>query len=171
MPGGQFNNPALEEVIVLKKYLALLGATALSVVILLGGVYLGYRIDSKPESVAQEAADASTEYAVGATGSTAIPGYDTITFQAQQRTQYVPLENPAENDCYFVISILLQDGTELYRSGMIAPGTVVDCLRLKSAPVAGTYENSILRYSCWVMEDGEPHEVNGADTIFTLEVV
>ena len=67
---------------------------------------------------------------------------------------------------------MLPDGTELYKSGMIAPGTTVDCLRLNTAPIAGTYENTILRYSCWDVDDDEvPSEVNGANTHFTLEVI
>ncbi len=159
----------------MKKYLPTLGAVALSVCLLLGGIFLGTQIGGQPVSVPQEAAGSpyiGTEYAVGAVGSIAIPGYDKITFQARTRTQYVPLENPAENDCYFVISIILPDGTEIYKSGMIAPGTTVDCLRLSTAPIAGIYENTTLRYSCWdIDEDGELSEVNGANTHFTLEVI
>lgn len=149
----------------------MLGAGALSVCLLLGGMFLGVQISKKPGSVAQEVTDHATEYGISALGSIAIPGYDKITFRAGARTQYVALENPAENDCYFIISILLPDGTELYKSGLIAPGTTIDCLRLTTAPVAGTYENTILRYSCWNVDaDGKLSEINGANTLCTLEV-
>ena len=140
----------------------MLGAGALSVFLLLGGMFLGTRINPRPGGVPQEASEAHSagmEYAVGGVGSIAIPGYDKLTFQAGALTQYVPLENPSENECYFVISIVLPDGTEIYKSGMVAPG-------------AGVYENTILKYSCWnVGDDGELSEVNGANTLFTLEVI
>ena len=159
----------------MKKYLPMLGAGALSVFLLLGGMFLGTRINPRPggvPQVASEAHSAGMEYAVGGVGSIAIPGYDKLTFQAGALTQYVPLENPSENECYFVISIVLPDGTEIYKSGMVAPGAIINCLRLRAVPVAGVYENTILKYSCWnVGDDGELSEVNGANTLFTLEVI
>lgn len=78
--------------IVLKKYLPMLGAGALSVCLLLGGVFLGTRMGQPPGNVPQEAAEAhstGTEYAAGGVGSTAIPGYDKLTFKAGALTQYV----------------------------------------------------------------------------------
>ena len=159
----------------MKKYLSILGAVLLSACLLAGGMFLGTQISSPAKSRTLEAAEEpqiATDYTVSPVGSIAIPGYEKLTFQAGERTQYVSLSNPAENDCYFVISILLPDGTELYRSGIIAPGTVIDCLRLNFAPVAGIYENAILRYSCWEDgADGELSEINGANTVFTLEVI
>ena len=159
----------------MKKYLPMLGAGALSVFLLLGGMFLGTRINPRPGGVPQEASEAHSagmEYAVGGVGSIAIPGYDKLTCQAGALTQYVPLENPSENECYFVISIVLPDGTEIYKSGMVAPGAIINCLRLRAVPVAGVYENTILKYSCWnVGDDGELSEVNGANTLFTLEVI
>ena len=153
----------------------MLGAVALSICLLLGGMFMGTQVSQHPSSVPRETTESPTTgtgYSVGAVGSIAVPGYDKITFQAGTHTQYVTLENPAENDCYFIISIILPDGTELYRSGMVAPGAVIDCLRLRATPVAGIYENTVLKYSCWnVDENGEPSEINGANTLFTLEVI
>ena len=72
----------------------------------------------------------------------------------------------------FIPEEAVPDGTEIYKSGMVAPGAVIDCLRLRAVPVAGVYENTILKYSCWnVGDDGELSEVNGANTLFTLEVI
>lgn len=82
------------------------------------------------------------------------------------------LENPAQNDCSFIISIALPDGIELYKSGLIAPGTAIDLLHLKSTPAVGVYENTTLSYSCWSVDaDEEMTEINGANTFFTLEVI
>lgn len=146
-------------------------AVALSVALVLAGAYTGYQIADKANS-APLSAEEPQQYGVGAVGSIAIPGYDKFTFKAGESTQYVSLENPAQNNCSFIISIALPDGTELYKSGLIAPGTVIDLLRLKNTPAAGVYENATLSYSCWSVDaDGEITEINGANTFFTLEVI
>lgn len=146
-------------------------AVALSVALVLAGAYTGYQIADKANS-APLSAEEPQQYGVGAVGSIAIPGYDKLTFKAEESIQYVSLENPAQNDCSFIISIALPDGTELYKSGLIAPGTVIDLLRLKNTPAAGVYENATLSYSCWSVDaDGEMAEINGANTFFTLEVI
>lgn len=154
----------------MKRFLMGLLACAVTAGVALGGVYVGSQISSntaaespEPEAVMVE------EYGVAATGSIAIPGYDKITLKAGQRNQEVHLLNPAGNDCYFVISLLLADGTEIYKSGVIPPGNEVNNIKLSAVPAAGTYENAILRYSCWAV-DGQA-EVSGADTICTLEVI
>lgn len=158
----------------MKKYLPLLGAGVLAVGIMLGGVFIGYQINKQPNSAAVGVATstpAPEECTMAAVGSIAIPGYDTITLKAGQRIQNITLVNPPENNCFFVISILLPDGQALYKSGYIAPGSEIDSIKLPSAPAAGTYEKAILRYACWSAdEDGTLKEVNGADTICTLEV-
>lgn len=180
----------------MKNLLPLLAAAVLSVGILLLGMYVGTHAAGHPESAtvgtavavpepledssapedgepmdAAESAPEPQEYVAEAVGSIAIPGYERIILTAGQRTQAVTLENPPANDCYFVISILLPDGTELYKSGLIAPGSRVESIKLLITPEAGIYENAILRYSCWaVADDGTMQELNGADTILTLEV-
>lgn len=159
----------------MKKYLPMLGAGALSVCLLLGGMFLGVQIRNQPSASVQEASEVvqtAPQYAVGAVGSTAIPGYETIIFEAGQRTQKVALVNPPENSCYFVISIILPDGTEIYKSGFIPPGKEVGSIKLLTVPAVGIYENAVLRYSCWSeKDDGSMLETNGVDTIFTLEVI
>lgn len=51
----------------------------------------------------------------------AIPGYKSITLKADTKEQSVNLYNPEANDCYFVMSLILPDGTEIWKSKMIAP--------------------------------------------------
>ena len=146
-------------------------AVVLSVALVLAGAYTGYQVAGRANN-SPLSAEEPQQYGVGAVGSIAIPGYDKLTFMAGESTQYVSLENPAQNDCSFIISIALPDGTELYKSGLIAPGTVIDLLRLKNTPAAGVYENATLSYSCWSVDaDGEITEINGANTFFTLEVI
>lgn len=99
----------------------------------------------------------------------AIPGYAQLVMKAGEVMQDVELHNPQENLCYFVISIILPDGTEVFRSSPIEPGQKIDVIKLLQPLKAGTYENAVLRYSCYSIKDNK--QLNGADTKFTLEVV
>lgn len=99
----------------------------------------------------------------------AIPGYAQLVMKAGDVMQDVELHNPQENPCYFMISIILPDGTEVFRSGLIEPGQKTDVIKLLQPLKAGTYENAVLRYSCYSIKDKK--QLNGADTKFTLEVV
>ncbi len=99
----------------------------------------------------------------------AIPGYAQLVMKAGDIMQEISLHNPAENPCYFVISIILPDGTEIYRSGLIKPGQKADAIRLSQSLKLGAYKDAVLRYSCYSLKDKAP--MNGADMKFTLEVV
>lgn len=100
--------------------------------------------------------------------TTAIPGFDCITLKAGKESQRVELYNPPQNECYFLISILLPDGTEIYKSEMLAPGQAISSISLNKALKAGIYEESSLIYSCYSIEDLST--MNGASIMFTLEV-
>jgi hypothetical protein len=76
--------------------------------------------------------------------------------------------NPAGNPCYFIITFTLEDGTEFYRSGIIAPGQSVGSVELVETLAPGIYENVVARYSTYARETMQP--LNGADVNFTLEV-
>lgn len=99
----------------------------------------------------------------------AIPGYKSITLQADQLEQSVNLHNPDTNDCYFVMSLILPDGTEIWRSKMIAPGMGLYEITLEQTVPAGTYENSILKYECY-KQDENLTPLNGGEVKLTLEV-
>ena len=58
----------------------------------------------------------------GVTQGIAIPGYKSITIDSGKSDVEVNLQNPEGNPCYFVISLVLDDGTVLYKSKMIEPG-------------------------------------------------
>lgn len=99
----------------------------------------------------------------------AIPGYKSITLKADTKEQSVNLYNPEVNDCYFVMSLVLPDGTEIWRSKMIAPGKGLYQITLNQTVAAGTYENSILKYECYKQND-ELTKLNGSEVKLTLEV-
>lgn len=101
-------------------------------------------------------------------GSIIIPGYEKLTFKAGSREQKVLLKNPEANECYFMISILLADNTEIFHSELLAPGSSLTKIKLSRSLDPGIYENAMMRYSCFDMETLQG--LNGANTKLNLEV-
>ena len=92
-----------------------------------------------------------------------------LDFVAGQTTQSVSFVNPEENDCYFIISILLPDGTNIYTSQLIPPGKGLYEIELDTPLETGEYEGAQLQYRCIDMEDTSI-EYNGANMALTLRV-
>lgn len=103
------------------------------------------------------------------TDSIAIPGYEGITLKANSKEQEIGFPNPAQNTCYFQISLMLEDGTMLWRSELVAPGEVSDPITLEEPLEAGVYPNALLKFDCYTM-DGAMRALNGAATKMTLHV-
>ena len=101
-------------------------------------------------------------------GSIAVPGFERLTARGRMLQADV-ISNPARNACYFVVSVMLDDGAEVYRSGVLAPGQTVGVVELVRALTPGTYEGAVARYSAYDLETMTP--LNGADIAFTLEVL
>jgi hypothetical protein len=101
-------------------------------------------------------------------GSIAIPGFERLTVQGNS-LDATGIHNPARNACYFVVSLLLENGTEIYRSEILSPGQFLGIAELKTPLAPGIYERAIIRYSCFALETMQP--LNGADITFTLEVL
>ncbi len=99
----------------------------------------------------------------------AIPGYKSITLKADEKEQSVNLYNPEVNDCYFVMSLILPDGTQIWKSKMVPPGKGLYSITLDKTVPTGTYENSILKYECYKKND-ELTKLNGGEVKLTLEV-
>jgi len=69
-----------------------------------------------------------------------IPGYKSITIEANKTEVSVNLQNPEQNNCYFVIRlVLLETGETLYESKMIEPGKGLYNIALAKALEPGTY--------------------------------
>jgi len=101
--------------------------------------------------------------------SIAIPGYEMLEMKAGIKEQSLCMPNPPQNCCYFQIALYLKDGTLLWQSELIEPGTTSKPIVLTKALDKGMYPNAILRYSCYRMdEDLSP--LNGAETKLTLWV-
>lgn len=101
--------------------------------------------------------------------SIAIPGYEGLELTAGTKKQTLSLSNPAENACYFQISLYLEDGTLLWLSELIEPGKTSKPVMLSKALENGTYPNAVLRYACFTL-DGSMTPLNGAEMKLTLRV-
>lgn len=117
---------------------------------------------SLPEGSGQKQNETSAQ------GSIAVPGTEKMIFKADQKKQEVNLYNPGKNNCYFRISILLEDETLLFQSGLISPGKGLYDIELKKALLEGEYPNSILRYECF-SEDEQLTPLHRAEIVFTIQ--
>jgi hypothetical protein len=101
-------------------------------------------------------------------GSIAVPGFERLTIRGQ--TLFAEnIYNPARNDCYFIVTLKLADGMEIYRSGILGPGQSVGTVELLHLLTPGIYEGAVAIYSSYAKSDLQP--LNGADISFTLEVL
>ena len=98
-----------------------------------------------------------------------IPGFEKMTIRANETTVGGNIFNPAHNQCYFVAVIALEDGREIFRSGLIAPGKAIYKLSLSEPLSEGTY-NATLTYYCYSLDESRT-PLNGATTHFILEVM
>ena len=100
----------------------------------------------------------------------AIPGYEAIQLAADTLEQTVCFSNPAQNCCYFQISLYLEDGTLLWKSADVAPGENSEPVVLTQPLAAGTYKNAILKYECFTM-DKSHSQLNGAQTKLMIQAL
>ena len=115
------------------------------------------------------AIDPTTETVVKNPDSIAIPGYEMLEMNAGSKEQSLCMPNPPQNCCYFQIALYLEDGTLLWQSELIEPGTTSKPIVLTKALDKGMYPNAILRYSCYRMDESLT-PLNGAENKLTLWV-
>ncbi|NLT98032.1 MAG: hypothetical protein GXW96_07795, partial [Christensenellaceae bacterium] len=101
----------------------------------------------------------------GAVRGIAIPGFKSITVEANKKDVKVNFQNPEGNPCYFEISLLLADGTELYKSKMIEPGKGLYEITLNQPLKAGEYD-AVVKYDTFSLEGLAP--MNGAEVQIKL---
>lgn len=88
-------------------------------------------------------------------GQVAVPGMETMVFKADQKQQSVNLYNPDKNDCYFRISILLEDGTLVAQTGLLEPGKGVSDIQLEKSLPEGEYKEAVLQYECFSQDEAQ----------------
>lgn len=101
-------------------------------------------------------------------GRILVPGYSGAKLQAGSDTLALRIGNPAENTCYLQATLMLEDGTVLYESGLIEPGKGFDEIKLTQTLEAGTY-NAYVHYQGYSLDD-EKQALNSCDSAFTLTV-
>ena len=101
--------------------------------------------------------------------SIAIPGYEMLELKANNKKQSLCMPNPPQNCCYFQICLYLEDGTLLWQSELIEPGTNSKPIVLSKTLEKGMYPNAVQRYSCYRMDENLS-PLNGAETKLTLWV-
>lgn len=101
--------------------------------------------------------------------SISIPGVKSIKVPQGNKTANVDLYNPAKNNCYFEISIILKDSNkQIYKSGLVRPGQHIYQIDLSETVPVGEYK-AVLHYDTYAMDDNYT-ELNGANVEFTLIV-
>lgn len=83
--------------------------------------------------------------------SISVPGFGQINLVADKLEQTTRLYNPEQNNCYFKISIVLSDGTVIWKSDFMAPGEKADKITLLRALPEGTYHDVTVKYDCFSM--------------------
>ena len=97
-----------------------------------------------------------------------VPGYSGAEMKAGDKTLNLRIGNPEENTCYLQATLQLEDGTVLFESGLLEPGTGYEQIELNQTLEAGTYE-AWVHYQGYSMDE-EPQLLNGSDSAFTLTV-
>ena len=103
------------------------------------------------------------------TDSIDIPGFGDLYFKAGQTEQNMTVPNPPQNFCWFKVSLVLEDGTVLWTSELIAPGEKSEKVVLNEPLEKGEYKNAMLKYQCFA-DEAEQNALNGAETKLTIIV-
>lgn len=98
-------------------------------------------------------------------GTIAIPGFDELTFVADQTQQYVNFYNPEVNDCLFLMTLYV-DGEPCWQSGYVEPGKGYYTIELSDPLPVGIYKGE-LRIQCF---KANGTELNSAKVTFELTV-
>lgn len=102
-------------------------------------------------------------------GSTHLPAYGELTFKAGTKEQAVKLRNPGENTCLIRISLILADGTVIYRSELTKPGYYTKPIKLVSPMERGIYKDVTVKYECFT-DDDSMTPLNGATNKLDITV-
>lgn len=101
-------------------------------------------------------------------GKILVPGYTGAKMQAGDTVLKIRIGNPGENTCYLKATVQLEDGTVLYESGLLEPGTGLEEIQLQQTLEAGTYD-AVVHYQGYTMDEKQD-ELNSCDSAFTLTV-
>lgn len=98
-----------------------------------------------------------------------LPGFEWLALNSQKREQEQTFSNPEQNFCWIKVSLRLEDGTELWKSDLIAPGKSSAPVVLSKPLKRGEYKNALVKYECFRMDDNLT-PLNGGEVRLTLKV-
>lgn len=97
-----------------------------------------------------------------------IPGYSTARMAAGDTSLHLSIGNPEKNNCGFYATLMLADGTILYKSDLLNPGYGLTEVPLSETLEKGEYDAFVL-YECVTLD--ETHSpLNSAESEFKLIV-
>lgn len=97
-----------------------------------------------------------------------IPGYSTAEMKAGDTSLHLSIGNPEGNSCGFFATLLLSDGTVLYKSELLKPGFGLEDIPLSKSLESGEYD-AVVCYECVTLDEAnEP--LNAAESEFKLIV-
>lgn len=99
---------------------------------------------------------------------TQIPGYSTAEMQAGDNSLHLSIGNPKSNECGFYATLMLEDGTVLYKSELLKPGYGLTEVPLSHTLEKGNY-TALVYYECVTLDDTHT-PMNSAESEFTLVV-
>lgn len=111
----------------------------------------------------------TTEPVEKLTDAIELPGYDWIPLKAGTLEQEQTFPNPPQNSCWIRVSLLLENGTKLWTSELVAPGESSEPVVLSQTLEPGEYKNAVLKYECFRMDD-DLSPLNGGEVQLTLKV-
>lgn len=110
----------------------------------------------------------ATEPGTAKSSGTQIPGYSTAEMKAGDTVLHLSVGNPKANECGFYATVKLSDGTELYKSQLLEPGSGLTDIPLSKTLEKGEYKAMVL-YECVTLDD-DHKPLNSAESEFTLIV-
>lgn len=97
-----------------------------------------------------------------------IPGYSTARMAAGDTSLYLSIGNPEDNTCGFYATLMLADGTILYKSDLLNPGYGLTEVPLLETLQKGEYDAVVL-YECVTLDEAHS-PLNSAESEFKLIV-
>lgn len=105
---------------------------------------------------------------VSKSSGTKIPGYSTAEMYAGDNSLHISIGNPQTNECGFYATLMLEDGTVLYKSELLKPGYGLTEVPLSQTLEKGNY-TALVYYECVTLDEAHT-PMNSAESEFTLVV-
>lgn len=147
----------------MKKKIAILITAIVFIIVIIYICFVDYKDVSKSDGVILNNYEME---AIETTDYVSIPGFNSLTFEANELKQNVNFYNPENNDYAMVMSLVLQDKV-IWQSNYILPGYGFYEIELNNCLDIGKYSAQYI-IQCFNIETNQ--EMNGCTINFTLYV-